>query len=573
VPRLLRPVLAILAIALLAPAAAHAGTPQPVMIDGSPLNVWTDEKGSVQASVDGYPRGEWYPPSTFVSGAEVPNPDANAGFGLVANPAGSDLRFGRFISGGLPAPVSAPTLMPGNPATITTQWNLTDGNSAPVVQLTQVLSYTNGSRRFDATYTVKNVSGDDLTARANMAGDMAIRGSDRGIGFLNPGPPRFVGGLNQEVGAAGGFVEDAASPWSHFEVGNYGDVQNHAGNGFLSDTLAMTEVDNGAGVQWPDVVVPNNQSVTFKVGQKFLDTLGLTPPTASKLTGQEHVLTVIAGDLNGKQVNKQTIRYTVSGSNNLAGKVNTGADGKATFSYIGGNPGTDLVTAFVDKNGNGTRDTDEPQAQATVSWSGPQPPILGFTAGARPVGGTVKIKLPPGTTLGKARKLGLTGAAKGFVKLRGAKSIPLGSILDTSRGTVRLVAAAGRNITQSRFQAGNFNGGQFRLTQGRKNPLTTVSMMGGGLKACGTRVPKGGAAKKKKRKRRIFGNARGRFRTRGRHSSATVRGTKWSMTDTCEGTLTVVSRGSVTVRDFTLRKTRIVKKGHRYLARPPKKRK
>ena len=569
-PRCLRPVLSIIALALLAPAAAQAGTPTPVMIDGSPLNVWTDDQGSVQASVDGYPRGEWFPPSTFVSGAEVPNPNANAGFGLVVDPAGNDFRFGRFISGGLPAPVSAPTLMPGNPATITTQWNLTDNSALPLVQLTQVLSYTNGSRQFSATYTVKNVSDATRTFRANMAGDMAIRGSDRGIGFLNPGPPRFVGGLNQEVGAAGGFVEDQASPWSHYEVGNYGDVQNHAGNGFLSDTLATTEVDNGAGVQWADAVVPSNQSVTFKVGQKFLDTLGLTPPTASKLTGQEHTLTVIAGDLNGNQVNKQTIRYTVSGSNNLAGKVNTGADGKATFSYIGGNPGTDLITAFVDKNGNGTRDQDEAQALATVEWSGPAPPIIGVTAGARPVSGTVKIKLPPGTTLGKARKLGLTGAAKGFVKLRSAKSIPLGSILDTSHGTVRLVAAAGRNFTQTKFQAGNFNGGQFRLTQGRKNPLTTVSMMGGGLSSCKTKVPKGGSAARK-RKRRIFGNARGRFRTRGRHSSATVRGTKWSMTDTCAGTLTVVTKGSVTVRDFTLRKTRIVKKGHRYFARAPKK--
>jgi ferric-dicitrate binding protein FerR (iron transport regulator) len=60
----------------------------------------------------------------------------------------------------------------------------------------------------------------------------------------------------------------------------------------------------------------------------------------------------------------------------------------------------------------------------------------------------------------------------------------------------------------------------------------------------------------------------GRFRTRGRHSTATVRGTKWSMTDTCAGTLTRVTQGSVTVRDLTLRKTKIVKAGHSYLARP-----
>jgi ferric-dicitrate binding protein FerR (iron transport regulator) len=94
-------------------------------------------------------------------------------------------------------------------------------------------------------------------------------------------------------------------------------------------------------------------------------------------------------------------------------------------------------------------------------------------------------------------------------------------------------------------------------------------MTGGGLSSCKTRVPHGGTAARK-RKRKLFGNAHGRFRTRGRNSSATVRGTKWSMTDTCSGTLTIVTRGVVTVRDFTLKKNRTVKAGHRYLARAPK---
>ncbi|HEV7774470.1 MAG TPA: hypothetical protein VGO48_14410, partial [Conexibacter sp.] len=47
-------------IALLAPAAAHAQTPAPIELDGSPLNIWTDGDGSIQANVDGYTRSEWY---------------------------------------------------------------------------------------------------------------------------------------------------------------------------------------------------------------------------------------------------------------------------------------------------------------------------------------------------------------------------------------------------------------------------------------------------------------------------------------------------------------------------------
>jgi ferric-dicitrate binding protein FerR (iron transport regulator) len=81
-------------------------------------------------------------------------------------------------------------------------------------------------------------------------------------------------------------------------------------------------------------------------------------------------------------------------------------------------------------------------------------------------------------------------------------------------------------------------------------------------------VPSGGA--EKKRSRTLFSNVRGRFRTRGRNSAATVRGTKWTMTDSCAGTLTIVKQGTVIVRDFTLRKSRTLKSGQRYLARPPR---
>ena len=75
------------------------------------------------------------------------------------------------------------------------------------------------------------------------------------------------------------------------------------------------------------------------------------------------------------------------------------------------------------------------------------------------------------------------------------------------------------------------------------------------------------AAAKKKKKRRLWGNGKGRFRTRGRHSAATVVGTKWLVEDRCTSTLTKVARGRVEVRDFVKKKTVIVKKGKRYIAR------
>ena len=76
------------------------------------------------------------------------------------------------------------------------------------------------------------------------------------------------------------------------------------------------------------------------------------------------------------------------------------------------------------------------------------------------------------------------------------------------------------------------------------------------------------AAKVSKRTiRRLRAKAKGRFRTRGRRSAATVRGTSWWTEDRCDGTLTKVQSGKVAVRDFGRRKTIVVRRGQRYLAR------
>jgi ferric-dicitrate binding protein FerR (iron transport regulator) len=70
-----------------------------------------------------------------------------------------------------------------------------------------------------------------------------------------------------------------------------------------------------------------------------------------------------------------------------------------------------------------------------------------------------------------------------------------------------------------------------------------------------------------KKVRRLWGDGKGRFRTRGKHGAATVRGTKWLTEDRCSGTLFRVKRGVVAVKDFRTKKTVLVKKGKSYLAR------
>jgi hypothetical protein len=74
------------------------------------------------------------------------------------------------------------------------------------------------------------------------------------------------------------------------------------------------------------------------------------------------------------------------------------------------------------------------------------------------------------------------------------------------------------------------------------------------------------SASKGRPTRKLWAHVKGRFRTRGRHAAATVRGTIWLTKDTCDGTLTFVRRGLVAVRDFTRRKTFMVPAGHRHFA-------
>ena len=76
------------------------------------------------------------------------------------------------------------------------------------------------------------------------------------------------------------------------------------------------------------------------------------------------------------------------------------------------------------------------------------------------------------------------------------------------------------------------------------------------------------ARKAKPTGRRLWASDnKGRFRTHGRDSVATVRGTEWITEDTCEGTLTTVVKGAVSVRNTHTGRKKLVKAGHSYLVR------
>jgi hypothetical protein len=144
-------------------------------------------------------------------------------------------------------------------------------------------------------------------------------------------------------------------------------------------------------------------------------------------------------------------------------------------------------------------------------------------------------------------------------------NIPIGSILDATRGITQISMAANKSGTK--LQKGKFSKGVFRTKQTTHSPLTSAEMMGGGnfRRDCRAQSGKVSAARRRPH-RQLFAHVKGRFRTRGRHSTATVRGTKYLVKDSCRGTLTLVTQGRVVVRDFRKHRTVIVRSGHRYLA-------
>ena len=221
-----------------------------------------------------------------------------------------------------------------------------------------------------------------------------------------------------------------------------------------------------------------------------------------------------------------------------------------------------------------------PPVTPTVSPPPPPPPPspspslaapqLGVTVNVREVSGSVRVALPAGAA---AAGDGARAAQKGlrFVPLQEARQIPVGSFLDTKRGTVELVTATG---VATNTQAGRFSAGVFQVLQSRKRSakgLTALPLKGSSFTRCRARGAAAGGASaaqlSRRTIRRLRANAKGRFRTRGRHSAATVRGTVWITADRCDGTLTTVKRGKVAVRDFRRKRTITLRTGKSYLAR------
>jgi hypothetical protein len=171
-------------------------------------------------------------------------------------------------------------------------------------------------------------------------------------------------------------------------------------------------------------------------------------------------------------------------------------------------------------------------------------PKTGKFVGASLVSGEATIQIPPSKT---------------FVPLNPGDVVPVGSVVDATKGRVRITI----KLPSGKLQSTDFYSGIFKVTQAKSGLATMV--LAGSLKAA--RSVATAAKAKKKVLRQLWASGSGRFATKGRFAAATIRGTTWLTIDRADATVIRVTAGKIAVRDFKKKRTIVIGKGRTYTAK------
>jgi hypothetical protein len=152
-------------------------------------------------------------------------------------------------------------------------------------------------------------------------------------------------------------------------------------------------------------------------------------------------------------------------------------------------------------------------------------PVLGRSVVVERIAGIVRLRQPGASFLLVTRP----------IRLR------VGGELDITAGRARVVAA---RDARGRRESGVFRSGLVRVAQDRAaDSPVDLRLVGGDFGRCARRAA--GPRPPPISVRRLWSHTTGRFRTVGRFSSATVRGTTWLTEDRCDGTRTLDRAGIV----------------------------
>jgi DNA-binding beta-propeller fold protein YncE len=204
--------------------------------------------------------------------------------------------------------------------------------------------------------------------------------------------------------------------------------------------------------------------------------------------------------------------------------------------------------------------------------------------GTPTAGKTFNVSLVSGLVLVKVHGV--------FIPLTELTQIPTNTEINALKGTIKLVTALPAGVNPSadvaakskkpktKTQTGTFGGAIFKITQARSGAnkgLVTLAIVENAFKgapsyALCTKHKAGdasAAAVSSKVLQLLHASGHGKFTTKGRYSAATVRGTKWTIADKCNGTLVHDITDSVAVTNFVTHKTVVLHAGQSYLAKAP----
>jgi len=211
----------------------------------------------------------------------------------------------------------------------------------------------------------------------------------------------------------------------------------------------------------------------------------------------------------------------------------------------------------------------------------------GGTPGSPTVGKTFNVSTVSGLVLVKIHGK--------FVPLTELTQIPKNTVINALHGTLSLTSAVPgghpaadaaakgkkhKGKTKTATQKGSFGGAIFKISQatgGANKGQVTLTLVEGAVKGGPTfaACKKGKAAdatvakSSSKTLQLLHASAKGKFTTKGRYGAATILGTKWTISDRCDGTLIHDVTDSVKVTDLVRHKTIILHAGQGYLAKKP----
>jgi hypothetical protein len=330
------------------------------------------------------------------------------------------------------------------------------------------------------------------------------------------------------------------------------------------------------------------QSTYFSLEEPPINTLaaGSTP---TGITGAAPTVSATSANFSG-QVNPNGSATTVFFQYGLSSKYGSPNAGPFTQSTKPQSIGGDFSDHFVSGSAGGLDPNTVYEVRLVAQNKNGTSfgPTLFFTTkkaaapGAPTIGKTFNISAVSGVVL-----IEVNGK---FVPVTQLRQISANTVIDAIHGTIALTSSTGglapasdakakKKAKKPKTTTGNFGGAVFKVSQARggaNKAFTTLTLVYSAFKgAPSTKAckAKGAADAHAALSSRVLQTLRsrssGRTRTRGRYAAGTVRGTQWTTTDRCDGTLIKVQQHSVQVTDLVKHKTVLVRAGHQYLAKAP----